>query len=507
MSFVIDPFSDAGQATAAVKECLNDKFIHVAGVGWLEYTGKVWREVPEKVPLAELRRWATARLVDAVHKGGDGKGWIRRLDTPKLRNALTLAQGFEDVSVDPDQLDANPDLLNCRNGVVVLTGGDLIPHAPTYVGANGRATYLTRICSADYDPTALHGDWQSALEAIPEGVRDWLQTRFGQAITGHACPDDRVLIQQGGGANGKSTVLAGIAGALGDYYLMASDRILMGGQTGGATTDLADLRGARFVSIEETPEAGRLDTVRLKKVAGTARITARKLYQDNVSFPATHTLVVNTNYPPMVGETDEGTWRRLLLVVYPYTFTAAPVGDLEKHGDPRLRERLAGQDQGRAVLAWLVEGATRWYEQNRTFGPDPAEVVQDTDAWRFQTDLVGTFWSDVLEPDPDSWIYSGDLIWAFNQFLSQHGNSKLAESTFLRRFENHRATLGALVARRRVRAGSGQTLRQSRPVSLDPFARLHPSPQGQVWGWTGVSFRATTDQFERHASDQQERPG
>lgn len=490
MSFVLDRFSDSAQAGAAVAEALKDQYVHVHGIGWLHYTGKVWREVPDKVPLAEVRRWATAKLVAAANPYDADlvKGWTRRLDNTKLRNALALAEGFDEVSVEAEALDANPDILNCQNGVVYLPTGDLIPHAPEL--------YLTKIAAVDYDPTALHPDWNAALVAIPAEIQGWLQTRYGQAISGHMCPDDRVVIQQGGGENGKSTVLAGVAGALGDYYHQAPARILIGGQNNGATPEMADLRGRRFVGIEETPESGRLDVVGLKNVAGTTRISARKLYRDPVSFPASHTLFVNTNYPPQVGETDEGTWRRLLLVEFPYTFTrGTPTGDLERPGDGQLRSRLEkGKDQQRAALAWLIEGAERWYRAGRDFGAVPASVETSTDAWRWSTDHVAIFWEDHLDPDPNSYIWTGDLIWMFDQYMTQRGNARVAESTFVRRFERHKKTGEQAVTRTRLSTGSRQKLYQSRPAgSLDPHARMPGAPSGQVWCWVGLRFRPAAD--------------
>lgn len=498
MSF--DLFTDSGQAAAACREAFAGKFIHATGVGWLQWTGKVWREVPDKVPLAELRRWTTASLAAAIPKGDPVK-WARRLDTPKLRNALTLAEGFDELSIDPAELDANPDLLNCQNGTVCLhLGGELVPHNPQH--------YITKITAADYDPTALHEDWNAALQAVPADVQPWLQTRYGQAITGHMCPDDRVVIQQGGGSNGKSTVLAGIAGALGDYYHLAPAKLLIGGQTLGATPDMAELRGRRFVAMEETPESGRLDVVGLKSLAGTLLISARKLYRDPVSFAATHTLFVNTNYLPQVGETDEGTWRRLLLVAFPYTFTRdrEPLGDRELPGDAKLRARLEGKAQREAALAWLVEGAVRWYDAGREFGPVPERVLADTEEWRWQTDHVATFWEEYLTPDPNSYIWTGDLIWMFDQFMTHRGNSRVAESTFVRRFENHRMTTAVAVSRTRLSTGSRQKLYQSRPPTpSDPHSRLPGAPTGQVWCWTGLAFRPTADHGSSWLTSENER--
>lgn len=483
----LDLFTDSGQAEAACREAFADKFIHVTGLGWLTYTGSHWREVEDKVPLAALRVWATARLGAVAAKGGDVKPWAKRLDTPKLRNALTLAEGFDGISVEPDQLDANPDVLNCRNGVVYLPTGDLVPHDPRH--------YFTKCTNVEYDPAAEHADWSAAIAAIPESVRPWLQARFGQGITGHACPDDRMVIMQGGGGNGKSTVTAGIAGALGGYYHQAPSRLLMSSQSGGHSADLADLRGTRFVAIEETPEAGRLDVVLLKTVAGTPRVSARKLYKDPVSFPATHTLFLNTNYTPVVGETDEGTWRRLLLVVFPFTFADDPIDELELPKDGLLRARVEkGAEQHRAALAWLVAGAKAWYEGARMFGPTPQMVVSDTDEWRDRTDSVVTFWNDYLDVAPGHYVWTGDLTWYYNQYMRNRGNSGVADQTFWRRFATHALTTGADVHKKRLKNAAGQTRTMSRPGGGgDPFARLPGVPEGAIWAWVGLKFRPMTD--------------
>ena len=47
------------------------------------------------------------------------------------------------------------------------------------------------------------------------------------------------------------------------------------------------------------------DTVKMKKFIGTEKISARRMRQDSVSFTPSHTLVVNTNYRPVVADTDQ----------------------------------------------------------------------------------------------------------------------------------------------------------------------------------------------------------
>lgn len=487
MAFQPDLFSDSGQASAACREALEDRFIHVTGIGWLTYDSGVWREVPDKAPLAALREWTAAKVAAVV---ADPKAseklltaWVRRLDASKLKNVLSLAQGFPGVSVDPSKLDGNPDLLNCPNGVVDLRTGELKDPMPWY--------YFTKVTGCEYDPKAVHADWDATLTALPESVLTWCQTRYGQGITGHPPPDHTAVVQQGGGANGKSTVMAAIACALGDYYLAAPAQLLLPAARDSAGPEAAGLRGARFVVIEETPETGRLNTQSLKTLVGTPTVTARRLYQDYITFVASHTLFLNTNYAPTVTETDHGTWRRLLLLVFPYTFVKDPLEpDTERQGDPELVARLREDDQRRAVLAWLVAGARRFYADG--LGEPPAMVVSDTAEWRGTTDHVAAFWDEYLEAAPDHCIAVTDMMRRYNDFMRDLGGSAMHELTFSRRFKDHRTTREAHVYKTVVRIGPRNITKFSRP-HRDEWKTEPPLPDGLIKAWKGVKFRGQAD--------------
>lgn len=95
-------------------------------------------------------------------------------------------------------------------------------------------------------------------------------------------------------------------------------------------------------------------------------ITARHVFQKNMTFKATHSLFTTTNYIPVVSETDHGTWRRLALVKFPYTFRKpgqALQSDSDRAGDPTLKARVEHNtdSQHDAIVTWAVEGAMRWY--------------------------------------------------------------------------------------------------------------------------------------------------
>lgn len=480
MSFDIDPFTDSAIAVSACDAVLRDKFIHVRGIGWLAWTGCVWRETDPDAVIEAVRNWTADQLAEAAARRApeaELKGWTRWQSVNRVKAAVEFARGM--LALPPDRLDAHPDLLNCPNGVVDLRTGELKPSMPWY--------YFTKVTGSEYDPKAEHPDWAAALTALPESVLTWCQIRYGQGITGHMTPDDRAMVQQGGGANGKSTFLAGIAGALGDYYLASTERLLLPVGRDTMSPEVADLRGARLVAIEETPETGRLDTQRLKALVGTPTISARKLYRDYFTFTASHSIFINTNFTPIVSETDTGTWRRLLLLVFPYTFVRDPLEPAERAGDPELRDRLRWPDQRRAVLAWLVAGAREWYANG--FPSVPGIVESDTADWRAQTDHVAAFMSEHLAPaDGEWWVSVTDMMRAFNTYMNATGHSGLAEGTFSRRFASHPAVIAAGIHKGQVRVSDRSRGRLTRP-DLDSWKTLPPIPDGMIKAWKGVKFR------------------
>jgi putative DNA primase/helicase len=57
-----------------------------------------------------------------------------------------------------DQFDAHDHLLNCRNGIVDLYTGELLPH--------DRTLFLSQLCPSDYIPTATAPNWDNVLNAV-----------------------------------------------------------------------------------------------------------------------------------------------------------------------------------------------------------------------------------------------------------------------------------------------------------------------------------------------------
>ena len=459
---------------------LRDRYCWSGGMGWLAYDGKVWKATTDAAVTEAVRQVFTDTIrAEAANADADRIKRLSALRTvSKIRAVVALLRGILEVRA--DEFDRHPDLLNVNNGVIDLATGTLHPH--------DAALRLTKVTSVNYTPGARSADWRKALQALPAEVADWLQVRFGQAATGHMTSDDVMPVLQGNGSNGKSTIVEAIRAALGDHAVIVPERVLLANPS-DHPTELTTLHGARLALIEETPEGRRLSVKRLKDTLGTPTLTARKIQRDNVTWQATHSLFLTSNYRPRVHETDHGTWRRLALVRFPYSFRrpGEPTrSEWDREGDPRLRERLRHGKQGQreAVLAWVVEGARRWYEADQVLPPQPEQVLRDTEAWRAGADLVLAFVNECLRFDARSKVLSSDLFEQFTSWVVDHGQEPWGEVLFSDRFGNHDEVAAHDVRKVRTKSLGGLTDPQGRPIR-------RPS-QTKERVWVGLRFRQAT---------------
>ncbi|WP_182262604.1 phage/plasmid primase, P4 family [Rhodococcus sp. UFZ-B548] len=459
---------------------MRDQFRHAPGIGWMRYSGKVWKPVHDDRVTKEVQRHFTDMFAEeAPTADGDRRKRLATLlAAHKIRAVKSLLRGL--VKEDAEHFDSreHAHLLNCKNGVVDLRTGELLPHDPNLL--------FTKITACDYVPGKRHKDWDSALHALPDAeTADWLQAKLGQAITGEAPSDDVMPLLQGGGQNGKSTIL-GCRYALGSYAQIVPDKLLIS-RPSDHPTELMTLRGLRFAILEELPE-GTFSVRRLKAILGTSQITARGIGRDNVTWDATHTLVISTNHKPRIYETDHGTWRRLALVVFPWRYRAthdALERETDRVGVDGLRRSIEdGKEQREACLSWLVEGAMRCYaggDHQRIPAPS-ARVIADTKAWRGQVDLLALFAEEHLEFDPNACVLSRELYDEFTRWLSAGGHTSWSDQTFTEKLLDHDLAEKHAIRRERKRLGQSQ-------LSRPHIARNAADPKGPQRLTVGIRFQ------------------
>ncbi len=208
---------------------------------------------------------------------------------------------------------------------------------------------------------------------------------------------------------------------------------------------------------------------------------ARRMQRDPITWAPTHALVITTNNQPVVRATDHGAWRRLAKVVFPlrYRNPGEPLeGPDDRCADTRLRARMEAQDPTllEAVLAWLLDGARRWYAADRVMPALPARVQEDTRAWRGETDLILQFIDDCLILEPDGLVLSTDVYEEFTAWLEADGHRPWAANVFKTRLLEHPAAQAVHVTTSKTRDRTNLSRPQRKAHMIipgGPVAVLH----------------------------------
>ncbi len=480
-----DTFTDSRLAETLADEVLAESFIWCKGLGWLQWTGQIWTPVSDECVCEAVRQYCLRQFTLAVELNRPKPiqdGWYGMLTVGRQRTVLLACRGI--VERDVRKFDADPDLLNTPGGIVDLKTGDIMPHDPVF--------FMTKVTRGSYVPGFTHPDWKQALTAVPDDeTRDWYQVRVGQAVTGNPTPDGIIVFNQGTGENGKGVVTSdGIIPALGDYAAPVSTKLIT--NTEEHSTERASLRGQRLILGEELTEDRALNVTAIKQIADVTSITARYVHRDNFTFDTSHSLFINTNYKPLVKETDHGTWRRLLMVVFPFTFKKPhePLdGPHAKKGDPELKHRIKTGATGQhdAVVTWVVEGARRFFELKQ-FPAPPAVVVEATRTWRRESDRVQEFWEERLVADKTRCVLTTELLGEFNRHLEANGHNPWSKELFHPRFEAHSETARHGVEAKRPRS---LDLKLSRAVPDHIAGEMEVGPRPRIY--VGVRFRTEDD--------------
>jgi P4 family phage/plasmid primase-like protien len=264
------------------------------------------------------------------------------------------------------------------NGVIDLVTAKLMPHGPEH--------RFTRFLDLDYTPAATCSTLSSFLDHVFHGDADlisWMQLSAGYWLTPEV--SEQVLwILSGRTETGKSTFVSFITRVMRSVSTNGFHRTAPAGLLRPESHhwgDTATLVDARLVTDSEftrnSKRGGTLNASLVRRLTGEAEETANPKYQKHRTFRLTTKFLITTNALPVFEQTTtpaetDATMRRILVV---------PMNQ-------PLRDRWADLSalhdtiDYEAVLAWMVEGARRWYAGERIRDHVPATVTAASDDYR-----------------------------------------------------------------------------------------------------------------------------
>ena len=170
---------------------------------------------------------------------------------------------------------------------------------------------------------------------------------------------------------------------------------------------MAEVKGKRLLLAAEMQEGARLNDSTVKQLCSTDDVFAEKKYKDPFSFKPCHTLVLYTNHLPRVSASDDGIWRRLIVI--PFDAKIEGNSDIKNYGE------FLFTNAGESILAWIIEGAKKVIELDYKI-PVPACVQKAIDEYRSQNDWFGHFLEDKCELDTGYRESSSALYQAYRNY-------------------------------------------------------------------------------------------
>ena len=393
---------------------------------WLVFDGRRW-EVDQRGRAMHLAKRVAidvfAKVVNSPFADDKSRQFaMSTAGVQRLNAMLALAASELGIPILPDDMDADPWLLNCLNGTVDLRTGRLRKHNP--------ADTITKLCGTRYNPEAKCPVWEDTLLRSLQTIElvRFIQRVYGYCATGDV-REQLLLIFWGCGSNGKTTLLNAFLDMLGkDYSLQAASGLLLAKRNESHPTELADLFGKRFVVCAETEDSRRLAEATVKQLTGADRIRARRMRENFWEFQPTHKVLLCTNHKPEVRGTDHAIWRRLALVPFNVRFWNADRGETGPAGlrqDKTLPEKLRAEREG--ILTWAVRGCLDW-QQNGLQIPDAVRAA--TDEYRGEQDTIASFLDECCVIGAQCTVQAKDLYETYKTWAERSGEYALPQRRF-----------------------------------------------------------------------------
>lgn len=398
-------------------DCLRETVRYVPeSRGWYIYKDGVWsKDVGGKSVEEYARRFskALAKYAADMEDEGQRKAWIRFSEQwcvfGRRQTYIREAESVWPIRV--SEFDRNRMQLNCRNGTLDLDTLEFHEHRAEDL--------LTKMSGADYRPGVRCERWEQFFEEVIPGdaqTRRFLQAWIGYCLTGMTTAECAVILYGRTSRNGKSTLCETISAMLGDYATNTNPDTLAEGRRGngsGPSSDVARLRGVRWVQIPEPPQQMVLDAAKLKTMTGGDTITARFLNENDFQFIPEFKLTFNTNYLPRIDDLTLFKSDRIHVVPFERHFE-------KEERDRRLKATLTAPESLSGILNWALDGL-RDFQQNGL--PASTQMENALQEYARSSDKLGLFIEECLpeHDDPSYKIRTSSVYTDYTDWCRRNG--------------------------------------------------------------------------------------
>ena len=316
------------------------------------------------------------------------------------------------IPITPEEFDPDDMLLNTQNGYLNLTSGEQLEP--------DKSKMFSMIADSELTENQRPDVWLDFLNDIfnyDQETISFIQRAVGYSLTG-STREQVMFILHGKGRNGKSLFIETIRSILGSYTDNIQAKTLMVKRGDTINNDVAKLQGVRLVTSSEPSEGFRFDEGLIKQLTGGDTVTARFLYGEEFNFDPKFKIWVTTNHKPIVRGTDDGIWRRLLLVPFEVQIP-------EEKVDKDLKYKLLREAP--AILNWAVEGCLEWQRNGLQV---PERISKASEGYRKEMDVREQFIDDECIVSEGERVGASEIFKVYKEWADETGAYKMNKNKF-----------------------------------------------------------------------------
>lgn len=356
-------------------------FCYTKGKGWFAFDNGVWVGSTHRRGNVQPVRNAFQKFVSRK----SGKKWNKWKKNSVCEAVVATLE--DNCTVEEDLFDRDPFTLCTPSFAINLRTGERTPHMTVdengVIHENTKGMFLSKCTTVDPsdEGAELWDQFLDEFTCCDNDLKLYNQYVAGMALVGEVY-EEKLIVAQADGGNGKSTYFGALSDVLGDYAVTMSPEILLHNRNKKENAYVS-LEGARLCIVGETGEDRRLDENSVKKLSSIDPITCEPKFKAEYSFKPSHTCVLFTNHLPRVGSTDYGTWRRLVALPCPATFSGSK-------GEKKNYKKELVEKAGGAILQWAIMGAKLFCEAEMNL-PTCGAVEEATQTYKRDSDWLQGF--------------------------------------------------------------------------------------------------------------------
>lgn len=400
---------------------------------WYFYNGSYWqydnRGLIQKAADQVINHLAKEKPVIAAdtdkQKQAAEKAWHKFIKSERSHSAKVnmINETKHLTTVLHSQWDQEKMLLNTPSGYIDLTNGTLHDHVYSKMFTQETGVDFTEKIDAP-----LWSEFLNQTFECDKGLIHFVQKIVGYSLTG-SNSEQVMFILYGNGSNGKSVFLNLIKYIAGSYAKTMNAATIMekhNSNSQGPSSDIARLEGARLVVSSEANEGDRLDESLIKQMTGGDALVARYPYGNDFEFNPVFKLWMATNHLPKIYGTDEGIWRRLIVVPFNHTVAKESV-------DKALEDKLKAESMG--ILKWAIDGAMMWEREGLD---QPEAVKQSSEGYREEADVIMQFINEECTARSEYKVKASELFGEYKQWAMDTNNwSHMSSTKFGKEVSQH----------------------------------------------------------------------